>query len=290
MTNNNVALEDFQLTTTRKLKRLEKTLRRDVGQAIQDYNMIEEGDHVMVCVSGGKDSFTLLDLLMKLRQRAPVDFEITAVNLDQNHPGFPAESLEQYLLTLGISYRMVKRDTYQVVKRVIPEGKTMCGLCSRLRRGILYRYAENEGMNKIALGHHRDDIIETLFLNMFYGGTLKAMPPKLLSDNGNHIVIRPLAYCRETDIAQYAQLRNFPLIPCDLCGAQDNLQRQTIKKMVLEWEKNYPGRTNSIFRSISHIAPSQLADPNLFDFVGITNKKSGVHPQSWLPENGPRCA
>ena len=287
MINNNGTLVDFHLTTTSKLKRLEKTLRRDVGQAIQDYNMIEEGDHVMVCISGGKDSFALLDLLMKLRQRAPVDFKITAVNLDQNHPGFPAESLEQYLLKLGIPYRMVKRDTYQVVKRVIPEGKTMCGLCSRLRRGILYRYAENEGMNKIALGHHRDDIIETLFLNMFYGGTLKAMPPKLLSDDGNHVVIRPLAYCRETDIAQYAQLRNFPLIPCDLCGSQDNLQRQAIKKMVLEWEKNYPGRTNSIFRSISHIAPSQLADPNLFDFIGIT-KKSGAHPQRWLPENGRR--
>ena len=288
MINNNGTLVDFHLTTTSKLKRLQKTLRRDVGQAIQDYNMIEEGDHVMVCISGGKDSFTLLDLLMKLRQRAPVDFKITAVNLDQNHPGFPAELLEQYLLKLGIPYRMVKRDTYQVVKRVIPEGKTMCGLCSRLRRGILYRYAENEGMNKIALGHHRDDIIETLFLNMFYGGTLKAMPPKLLSDDGNHVVIRPLAYCRETDIAQYAQLSNFPLIPCDLCGSQDNLQRQAIKKMVLEWEKNYPGRTNSIFRSISHIAPSQLADPNLFDFIGITNKKSGAHPQRWLPENGHR--
>ena len=288
MINNNGTLVDFHLTTTSKLKRLEKTLRRDVGQAIQDYNMIEEDDHVMVCISGGKDSFTLLDLLMKLRQRAPVDFNITAVNLDQNHPGFPAESLEQYLLKLGIPYRMVKRDTYQVVKRVIPEGKTMCGLCSRLRRGILYRYAENEGMNKIALGHHRDDIIETLFLNMFYGGTLKAMPPKLLSDDGNHVVIRPLAYCRETDIAQYAQLSNFPLIPCDLCGSQDNLQRQVIKKMILEWEKNYPGRTNSIFRSISHIAPSQLADPNLFDFIGMTNKKNGAHPQRWLPENGRR--
>lgn len=288
MINNNSTLVDFHLTTKSKLKRLEKTLRRNVGQAIQDYNMIEEGDHVMVCISGGKDSFTLLDLLMKLRQRAPVDFKITAVNLDQNHPGFPAESLKQYLLKLGIPYRMVKRDTYQVVKRVIPEGKTMCGLCSRLRRGILYRYAENEGMNKIALGHHRDDIIETLFLNMFYGGTLKAMPPKLLSDDGNHVVIRPLAYCRETDIAQYAQLSNFPLIPCDLCGSQDNLQRQAIKKMVLEWEKNYPGRTNSIFRSISHIAPSQLADPNLFDFIGITNKEGGAHPQRWLPENGRR--
>ena len=286
MTNNNATLVDFHRKTTSKLKHLEKTLRRNVGQAIQNYNMIEEGDHIMVCVSGGKDSFTLLDLLMKLRQRAPEKFEITAVNLDQNHPGFPADELEQYFIRLGISYRMVKRDTYQVVKRVIPKGKTMCGLCSRLRRGVLYRYAKDEGMNKIALGHHRDDIVETLFLNMFYGGTLKAMPPKLLSDDGNNIVIRPLAYCREKDISRYAQLCNFPLIPCDLCGSQDNLQRQTIKKMLTEWEQNHPGRTTSIFRSISHIAPSQLADPKLFNFIGISKNNNGGDPKFWLPEGG----
>jgi len=288
MANNHRTLTNFQTKPTNKLKRLEKLLRRETGKAIENYNMIQNGDHVMVCISGGKDSFTLLDLLLKLRQRAPVHFEITAVNLDQNHPGFPANQLEKYLISLGVSYQMLKRDTYAVVKRVIPEGKTMCGLCSRLRRGVLYKHAEESGMTKIALGHHRDDIVETLFLNMFYGGTLKAMPPKLLSDDGNHIVIRPLAYCRETDIAQYAKLCNFPLIPCDLCGSQDNLQRQKIKKMLIEWEALHPGRINSIFRSISHIAPSQLADRELFDFTGIGNNHHD--PKSWLPEGRGRPA
>ena len=284
MQNNYVNTPNTHQTPSNKVKRLEKSLRRKVGQAIQDYNMIEEGDHVMVCVSGGKDSFVMLDLLTKLRQKAPVNFQITAMNLDQNHPGFPSHILAKYLKGLGIPYRMVRRDTYKVVKRVVPEGKTMCGLCSRLRRGILYSFAKEEGMNKIALGHHKDDIVETLFLNMFHGGTLKAMPPKLLSDDGDHIVIRPLSYCREKDIAQYAQVREFPLIPCDLCGSQDNLQRKAIKRMLIAWDEKYPGRTNSIFRSISHVAPSQLADSNLYDFASIGNKDSVSHSKSWLPE------
>ena len=284
MQNNYVNTPNTHQKPSNKVKRLEKSLRRKVGQAIQDYNMIEEGDHVMVCVSGGKDSFVMLDLLTKLRQKAPVNFQITAMNLDQNHPGFPSHILEKYLKGLGIPYRMVRRDTYKVVKRVVPEGKTMCGLCSRLRRGILYSFAKEEGMNKIALGHHKDDIVETLFLNMFHGGTLKAMPPKLLSDDGNHIVIRPLSYCREKDIAQYAQVREFPLIPCDLCGSQDHLQRKAIKRMLIAWDEKYPGRTNSIFRSISHVAPSQLADSNLYDFASIGNKDSVSRSKSWLPE------
>ena len=290
MQNNYVNSPNTHQKPSNKVKRLEKSLRRKVGQAIQDYNMIEEGDHVMVCISGGKDSFVMLDLLTKLRQKAPVNFQITAVNLDQNHPGFPSGMLEKYLKGLAIPYRMVKRDTYKVVKRIVPEGKTMCGLCSRLRRGILYSCAKEEGMNKIALGHHKDDIVETLFLNMFHGGTLKAMPPKLLSDDGNHIVIRPLSYCREKDIAQYARVREFPLIPCDLCGSQDNLQRQAIKRMLIAWDEKYPGRTNSIFRSISHVAPSQLADSNLYDFVSISNKDSVSKSKSWLPEKSEKTS
>ena len=284
MQNNYVNPHNPHQKLSNKGKQLEKSLRRQVGQAIQDYNMIEEGDHLMVCVSGGKDSFVMLDLLTKLRKKAPVNFQITAMNLDQNHPGFPSDMLEKYLKSLAIPYRMVKRDTYKVVKRVIPEGKTMCGLCSRLRRGILYSFAKEEGMNKIALGHHKDDIVETLFLNMFHGGTLKAMPPKLLSDDGDHIVIRPLSYCREKDLAQYARMREFPLIPCDLCGSQDNLQRQAIKKMLIAWDEKYPGRTNSIFRSISHVAPSQLADSSLYDFISISNKSSVSRAKNWLPE------
>ena len=242
----------------------------------------------MVCVSGGKDSFTLLDILLKLKKRAPVRFKLTAVNLDQNHPGFPAKQLEKYLIEVGVPYQMLKRDTYQVVQRVIPPGKTMCGLCSRLRRGILYEFAKQKGMNKIALGHHMDDIIETLFLNMFHGGTLKAMPPKLLSDDANNIVIRPLACCREIHIAQYARLQDFPVIPCNLCGSQDNTQRQIIKQMLAKWERDHPGRTSSIFRSLSHVAPSQLADLKLFDFVGLGGIKHST--TRWLPEGnqGPR--
>ena len=269
--------------------KLEKLLRRNVGRAIEDYNLIEEGDRIMVCVSGGKDSFTLLDILMRLRSRAPVKFDLLAVNLDQNQPGFPTAKLETYLANTGIDYRIVSRDTYSIVKRVIPEGKTMCGLCSRLRRGALYDIASREGMTKIAVGHHMDDIVETLFLNMFYGAKLKAMPPKLLNDSGQHIVIRPLAYCRERDIARYAQALQFPLIPCDLCGSQSNLARQVIKKMLLNWEKDHPGRTANIFRSLTSIAPSQLADRELFDFVGLGT--TAIPQPQWLPEgaNQPRA-
>ena len=269
--------------------KLEKLLRRNVGRAIEDYNLIEEGDRIMVCVSGGKDSFTLLDILMRLRSHAPVNFDLLAVNLDQNQPGFPTAKLETYLANTGIDYRIVSRDTYSVVKRVIPEGKTMCGLCSRLRRGALYDIASREGMTKIALGHHLDDIVETLFLNMFYGAKLKAMPPKLLNDSGQHIVIRPLAYCRERDIARYAQALQFPLIPCDLCGSQSNLERQAIKQMLVNWEKDHPARTANIFRSLTSIAPSQLADRELFDFVGLG--AAAIPQPQRLPEsaNQPRA-
>ena len=262
-------------------RKLEKRLRREVGRAIQDYNMIEEGDRVMVCISGGKDSFSLLDILCRLKIRAPIDFQLTAVNVDQNQPGFPTERLEAYLQGLGVDYRIIDQDTYSVVKNIIPEGKTMCGLCSRLRRGILYSFAKREKMTKIALGHHRDDIVETLFLNMFFGGRLKAMPPKLLSDDGNNVVIRPLSYCIEKDIAQYAQLKKFPIIPCNLCGSQPNLQRQTVKRMLADWERQYPGRSATIFRSVTSISPSQLADTSLFDFASLGARHE---PTTWLPE------
>lgn len=235
----------------------------------------------MVCVSGGKDSFTLLDILCRLKLRAPVKFRLTAVNLDQKQPGFPTDQLKVYLAGTGVDYRIIDQDTYSVVKRVIPEGKTMCGLCSRLRRGVLYSFAREQGMTKIALGHHRDDIVETLFLNMFFGGRLKAMPPKLLSDDGNNIVIRPLAYCSEKDIAQYAQLRHFPFIPCNLCGSQDNLQRQTVKRMLADWEREHPGRSATIFKSLTSISPSQLADQGLFDFVTLSARHT---PVTRLPE------
>ena len=243
--------------------------------------MIEQGDHVMVCVSGGKDSFTLLDLLVRLKMRAPIDFSLMAVNLDQNQPGFPTADLESYLSGTGVDYRIIDQDTYSVVQQVIPPGKTMCGLCSRLRRGILYSFAKKSGMTKIALGHHRDDIVETLFLNMFFGGRLKAMPPKLLSDDGDNIVIRPLAYCSEKDISRYATLRDFPIIPCNLCGSQDDLQRQAVKRMLAQWEEQYPGRIANIFRSITSVSPSQLADPALFDFSVLGAKHA---PVTWLPE------
>jgi tRNA 2-thiocytidine biosynthesis protein TtcA len=257
------------ISTTATLRRLEPQLRRLAGKAIADYDMIQEGDRVMVCVSGGKDSYTLLDLLLDLQRRAPVKFELVAVNLDQKQPNFPEEILPAYLDGLGVAYSVVEEDTFSVVKRVVTEGKTMCGLCSRLRRGVLYRVADELGATKIALGHHREDLIETLFLNMFFGGRLKAMAPKLLSDDGRHVVIRPLAYCPEADISRYAALRNFPLIPCDLCGSQENLQRQKIKAMLAAWEKEDPGRSGRLFRSLQNVSPSHLADPELYDFAAL---------------------
>lgn len=256
--------------------KLQKRLRRLTGAAIADFNMIEAGDKVMVCLSGGKDSYTLLDLLLSLRLNAPIAFDIIAVNLDQKQPGFPEDVLPNYLKERGISFHIIEQDTYSIVKRVIPEGKTTCGLCSRLRRGLLYRYAQDNGITKIALGHHRDDIIETFFLNLFYGGSLKAMPPKLLSDNQSHIVIRPLAYCKEADIDAYATVRGFPLIPCNLCGSQKNLQRQAMKEMLKAWDRQHPGRIETIFTALQNVAPSQLADRHLFDFIGL--ERISEHP------------
>ena len=250
--------------------KLRKRLRRLTGQAIADYNMIEAGDRVMVCLSGGKDSYTMLDILLHLQRSAPIDFEIIAVNLDQKQPGFPEHILPEYLEAIGVPYYILERDTYSVVRSVIPEGKTTCGLCSRLRRGTLYGFAEQIGAHKIALGHHRDDIVETLFLNMFFGGKLKAMPPKLLSDDKQNIVIRPLAYCKESDIERYAAQQDFPIIPCNLCGSQENLQRVEIKKMLREWEREFPGRTETIFKSLNNVSPSQLADRDLFDFETLS--------------------
>jgi tRNA 2-thiocytidine biosynthesis protein TtcA len=249
--------------------RLKGRLEHQVGKAIADFNMIEDGDSVMVCLSGGKDSYTLLDILLTLRKRAPIDFRIVAMNLDQKQPGFPVEVLPNYLKGLGVEYHIETQDTYSIVKEKIPEGKTTCSLCSRLRRGIIYRVASELGANKIALGHHRDDMIETLFLNMFFGGKLKAMPPKLITDKGGHIVIRPLAYCAEKDIARYAHTMEFPIIPCNLCGAQENLQRQNIKEMLTTWERQYPGRTQTIFTAMQNAAPSHLLDSKLFDFKNI---------------------
>ena len=249
------------------LRRLGARLRGLVGKAIQDYAMIEAGDRVMVCLSGGKDSYTLLDLLLSLQRGAPVRFELVAVNLDQKQPGFPAQVLPEYLANLGVPYHIIEQDTYSVVKRLIPEGRTMCSLCSRMRRGALYRYANENGISKIALGHHRDDIVETLFLNLFHGGRLKAMAPKLRSDDGRHVVIRPLAYVAERDIVRYARGRQFPLIPCDLCGSQQNLQRVQIKRMLAEWEQQHPGRTESIFSALRNVQAAHLADTTLFDFT-----------------------
>ena len=249
--------------------KLHKRLRHHVGDAISHYNMIEDGDKVMVCLSGGKDSYAMLDILLSLQRIAPIKFEILAVNLDQKQPGFPAEILPNYLTALGVPYRIETQDTYSIVKRVVPDNKTTCGLCSRLRRGILYRVAKEEGCTKIALGHHRDDLLETLFLNLFFGGKLKTMPPKLVSDNGEHIVIRPLAYCREKDLVRYARLKAFPIIPCNLCGSQPNLQRQTVKEMMQDWDKRFPGRLETMFTAIQNVSPSHLADTNLFDFAGL---------------------
>jgi len=258
--------------------KLRKRLRRNVGRAVTDYAMIENGDRIMVCLSGGKDSYAMLDILMGLQHSAPVDFDLVAVNMDQKQPGYPADILPDYLESLGIEYYIVEKDTYSVVRQKIPAGKTTCGLCSRLRRGTLYAFAEKIGANRIALGHHRDDIVETLFLNMFYGGRLAAMPPKLPANDGRNVVIRPLAYCREVDLAKYARIQEFPIIPCNLCGSQENLQRQQIKKMLADWEQISPGRTNIIFRALQNIAPSQLADRALFDFTSLAIDRSGERP------------
>lgn len=257
-----------------EFNKLQKRLRRNVGRAIVDYNMIEEGDRVMVCLSGGKDSFGMLDILMSLQRTAPVAFELVAVNLDQKQPGFPEHVLPEYMRTLGIEFHIVERDTYSVVKSVVPEGKTTCGLCSRLRRGTLYGFAEEIGATKLALGHHRDDIVETLFLNLFYAGRLKAMPPKLLADDKRNVVIRPLAYCTEEDLTAFAEARQFPIIPCNLCGSQENLQRQVIKEMLRSWDKQYPGRVETIFSALQRVSPSQLADQNLFNFRDLTLDRS----------------
>ena len=252
-----------------ELNKLYKRLRRQVGTAIADYNMIEAGDKVMVCLSGGKDSYAMLEVLRNLQKTAPIDFELVAVNLDQKQPGFPEHVLPEYLTEQGVPFHILEKDTYSIVTERVPENKTYCGLCSRLRRGSLYGFAQEIGATKIALGHHRDDIIETLFLNMFFGGKLKAMPPKLLSDDKKNIVIRPLAYCREDDLELLAEYKEFPIIPCNLCGSQENLQRQVIKEMLQTWEKEYPGRTETIFSAIKNVAPSQLADTGLFDFTGL---------------------
>ena len=261
---------------TIQLNRSRKNIRRDVGHAISDFSMIADGDLVMVCVSGGKDSYALLDVLLSLKKHAPISFEIHAVNLDQKQPGFPGEILPKHLKNLGVTYTVLERDTYSIVKEKIPSGKTYCGLCSRLRRGILYNFADEIGADKIALGHHRDDIVETLFLNMFHGGKLKAMPPKLLSDDKRNIIIRPLAYCKESELEKFSKLMKFPIIPCDLCGSQNNLQRQVIKQMLRQWDKEFPGRVESIFRSICNVSISQLADVSLYPFAELESSKQMV--------------
>jgi tRNA 2-thiocytidine biosynthesis protein TtcA len=261
-----------------KLERnkLHKRLRRDTGKAIADFNMIQDGDRVMVCISGGKDSLTMLDILLNLRDHAPINFDILAVNLDQKQPGFPGHVLPEYFESQGVPYRIIEEDTYSLVTDMVPEGKTYCGWCSRFRRGILYRFASEEGYNKIALGHHRDDMIETMFLNLFHGGKLKSMPAKLLSDDGRNMVIRPLAYCREKDIERYSELAEFPIIPCNLCGSQDNLQRQVIKEMLQGWDKSHPGRLESIFRAMTDVVPSHLADTDLFEFSSLESNRVSV--------------
>jgi tRNA 2-thiocytidine biosynthesis protein TtcA len=270
--------EHSELTQKERFEfnKIQKRLRHSVGDAIVDFNMIENGDKIMVCLSGGKDSYTMLDVLMNLQKTAPVDFELLAVNLDQKQPGFPEHVLPEYLEMIGVPYHVIEKDTYSVVKRVIPEGQTTCSLCSRLRRGTLYGYAEANNVTKIALGHHRDDILETFFLNIFYGGKLKAMPPKLLSDDKKNIIIRPLAYTREKDIERFAAFKNFPIIPCNLCGSQENLQRKAMKDMLKTWDKQFPGRLETIFTSLQNVAPSQLADKNLFDFVNLLREPNAI--------------
>ncbi|MDX1610420.1 MAG: tRNA 2-thiocytidine(32) synthetase TtcA [Halofilum sp. (in: g-proteobacteria)] len=270
-------------------RKLHKRLKRQAGQAIADFGMIEPGDRVMVCVSGGKDSHTLLDLLLELRERAPIDFDLVAVNMDQKQPGFPAQVLPDYFRERGVDWHVIEQDTYSTVTRLVPEGKTMCSLCSRMRRGALYSWAGDNGITKIALGHHRDDIVETFFLNLFHGGRLKAMPPKLRSDDGRHLVVRPLAYCSERDIAKYARLRGFPIIPCDLCGSQDNLRRQQVKRMLAEWEREWPGRSETIFAALQQVEPSQLADRALFDFAALqadngdlSDREQAAAPVHWF--------
>ncbi|OSM99553.1 MULTISPECIES: tRNA 2-thiocytidine(32) synthetase TtcA [Lonsdalea] len=281
------------------LNKLQKRLRRNVGEAIAAFNMIEDGDRIMVCLSGGKDSYTMLEILRNLQQSAPIQFSLVAVNLDQKQPGFPEHVLPEYLDSLGVEYKIVEENTYGIVKEKVPEGKTTCSLCSRLRRGILYRTATELGATKIALGHHRDDILQTLFLNMFYGGKLKGMPPKLMSDDGKHVVIRPLAYCREKDIERFAEAKHFPIIPCNLCGSQPNLQRQVIKDLLRDWDKRYPGRIETMFTAIQNVVPSHLADETLFDFKSITHNSEVVdggdlafdretiplQPLGWQPED-----
>lgn len=264
-----VAEQEFDQKQRLERNKVQKLLRRNVGKAIADFKMIEEGDKVMVCLSGGKDSYAMLDILMNLQRHAPVSFSLIAVNLDQKQPGFPEHVLPEYLNALGIEYHVIERDTFSIVKEKVPEGKTTCGLCSRLRRGILYDFAVDHQCTKIALGHHRDDILETLFLNMFHGGKLRAMPPKLKSDDGRNIVIRPMAYCREKDIERYAALKQFPIIPCNLCGSQEDLQRQNLKMMFRDWDKRFPGRLENMFKALQNVLPSHLCDTRLYDFNAL---------------------
>ncbi len=270
-------LDEKQLKTD--FNKLQKRIRRDTGRAISDFKMIEEGDRIMVCLSGGKDSFTMLDILISLQKSAPISFELVAVNLDQKQPGFPEHILPSYLDKLGIEYYIINRDTYTVVKQKVPEGRTTCGLCSRLRRGTLYAFAEDIGANKVALGHHRDDIVQTMFLNMFYGARLASMPPKLLSDDKRNVIIRPLAYCKESEIEAFSKFKNYPVIPCNLCGTQENLQRQNIKHMLNQWEIDNPGRVQNIFNSMQNIAPSQMADGKLFDFENLNIDRSAAREE-----------
>lgn len=269
-----MTMQDLLPKARKEFNKLQKRLRREMGQAIADFNMIQEGDKVMVCLSGGKDSFTLLHILMALQKSAPIQFELVAVNLDQKQPGFPEEVLPAYLEKIGVPFHILEKDTYSIVKEKITEGKTTCGLCSRLRRGNLYGFAEKIGATKIALGHHKDDMLETLFLNLFFGGSLKSMPPKLLSDDKKNIVIRPLAYSREKDILAFAEQMDFPIIPCNLCGSQENLQRQVIKGMLADWEKQYPARIETMANALQKVAPSQLADTSAFDFAGLEEERA----------------